>query len=180
MVLLGTISCYIPEYNYIDFRQTPVIESLDYTKEIQYLNRINHFELKQWFENQINFAKSFYKTEIKIIVILERPMVNPQRFKQSKSALRAYEATLIVLEILGLNYIIIDSKQWQHSFFGKDTSQINLKYESMKLGLLTLNEIYNKGIINELEFQRMSKCISSHGDADSLLICIYVSKQLLK
>lgn len=62
-------------------------------------------------------------------------MVNPQRFKQSKSALRAFESTIIVLELLGLNYIIIDSKKWQHHFFGKNTSQIDLKYESKKLGI---------------------------------------------
>lgn len=174
----GTIACLIPEYNYIDFQCTPIIQALDYTKEIQYLNRINHIELKKWFEKQINFAKQFYKTEIKPIVILERPMVNPQRFKQSKSALRAFEATLIVLELLQLNYIIIDSKQWQHYFFGKNTLQIDLKFESMKLGLLTLNNI--KGNLNELEIQKMTKCITNHGDADSLLICKYAFEQLIK
>lgn len=173
----GTISCIIPEYNYISFQCTPIFQYLDYTKEIQYINRINHFELKKWFENQLKIAKEFYKNEIKAIVILERPMVNPQRFKQSKSALRAYEATLIILELLKLNYIVLDSKQWQHYFFGKNTSQIDLKYESMKLGLLTLEKIYNK---DKMEFQEMKKCMIEHGDGDSLLICRYAKEQLIK
>ena len=38
----------------------------------------------------------------KILVVLERPMVNPSRFKASKSALRAYEATLIILELISI------------------------------------------------------------------------------
>lgn len=37
-----------------------------------------------WLKKHINYAKTIYKDEIKIIVILERPMVNPQRFKQSR------------------------------------------------------------------------------------------------
>jgi hypothetical protein len=40
--------------------------------------------LKNWLEKHIKAAKKLYKDEIKIIVILERPMVNPQRFKQSR------------------------------------------------------------------------------------------------
>ena len=48
----------------------------------------------------------------------------------------------------------------------------------MKLGLLTLNNI--KGNLNELEIQKMNKCITNHGDADSLLICKYAFEQLIK
>ena len=80
----GSISCFIPEYNYIDFLETPSIECHDYTQEIQKMNRIDWQNLEKWFKKHIEFGKQVYKNKIKIIVILERPMVNPQRFKQSR------------------------------------------------------------------------------------------------
>jgi hypothetical protein len=48
-----------------------------------------------------------------------------------------------VLDELQLDYIIIDSKKWQHHFFGKDTSQIDLKKSSMNLSLTILDNIEN-------------------------------------
>ena len=80
----GSIACIIRDKNYYDFLETPVKECLDYTQEIQKMNRIDVVELKKWFEKHIKVGKQFYKSKIKIIVILERPMVNPQRFKQSR------------------------------------------------------------------------------------------------
>lgn len=172
----GTIACIIPKINKIFFQKTPAFETLDYTKQIQYISRINHFQLKKWFEKCIFFLKNVYKNDIKVIVILQRPMVNPQRFKQSKSALRAYEATLIVLQLLNLDYIVIDSKQWQHYFFGKNTSQIDLKFESMKKGIEILQQ-YN--LIQEQK-NIMQELMKKHGDADSLLMCEFAKRSLIK
>lgn len=84
MELLGTISVMMLDHNYVDFKETPSIECYDYTKEIQKMNRIDFNELLNWFKNHINFAQEIYKDKLKVIVILERPMVNPQRFKQSR------------------------------------------------------------------------------------------------
>ena len=84
----GTISCMFDKY--LDFLETPSIESLDYTQEIQKMNRIDILTLKTWFENNLNLAKKFYKKKIKAIVILERPMVNPQRFKQSRICIKGF------------------------------------------------------------------------------------------
>lgn len=154
----GTIACVIPVLNKIFFQKTPAKQYLDYTKEIQYISRINHIQLKEWFEKCIFFLKNVYKQDIKVIVILQRPMVNPQRFKQSKSALRAYEATLIVLQLIGLDYIVIDSKQWQHYFFGKNTSQIDLKFESMKKGIEIL-QYYN---LTQEQKKSMQELITKH------------------
>ena len=46
---------------------------------------------------------------------MERPMINADRFKQSKNAARAFESTLMVLEMLGLNenYIITFSSSFR-------------------------------------------------------------------
>ena len=106
-------------------------------------------------------------------------MVNPQRFRESGYALRAFEATLIILEMLKLDYIIIDSKKWQHHFFGKDTTQIDLKKESLKLSLNILTDEYEKDNIYELDISNMKKLINSHGDGDSLLMCRYVKEKLI-
>jgi hypothetical protein len=86
--------------------------------------------------------------------------------------LRAFEATLIVLELLELNYIIIDSKKWQHHFFGKDTTQIDLKETSKKLSLNILERY--KGKISDEEYEDLNKNIVKHGDRRqfvNLLLC---------
>jgi hypothetical protein len=85
------------------FIETPVFKELSYTKEKQYIHRIN----------TIDIANNFPK---KAIVFLERPMVNPRAFTATQSALRALEAILIVLEGLGYkrdeSYFYVDSKTW--------------------------------------------------------------------
>lgn len=174
----GTTACVCSDYNYIDFQETPIIESYDYTQDVQKMNRVDFNVLKKWFEKHINFVSALYKTPIKIIVILERPMVNPQRFKQSGYALRAFEATLIVLEMLNLNYVIIDSKKWQHHFFGKDTTQVDLKKASKEKSFKILTE-YEKDNIYDLDFKRMKDVLEKHKDGDGLLICYYTKEKLI-
>ena len=171
----GTISCLIP-YDKNDikiyFEKTFNHVDLDYQKDINYIARIDWEKLKDWFNKIIKKAKTNYirkynKEDIKISVILERPMINADRFKQSKNAARAFESTLMVLEMLELekNYIIIDSKKWQHYFFGKNTVLIDLKEASKNKGIEYLTNLNEKRYKNELN------TIKQHGDADSLLIC---------
>ena len=167
----GTISCINKVDGTISFMKTPSRVELDYTQDIKYINRIDVVELKKWFETNISLMKDDNRF---IIVILERPMKNPTRFEQSISACRAFEATLIVLEELNLKYIVIDSKQWQHYFFGKNTTNIDLKLESMRKGLDVLNKNFKK------QYNEISEIIKNHGDADSLLICQYIIDQNTK
>lgn len=77
---------------YSAFIKTPVIKCLSYTKEIQHIHRID------W-----NVLKDNLPTE-NTTVLIERPMVNPRAFKATQSALRALEATIIVLEMLKIEY----------------------------------------------------------------------------
>lgn len=85
----GSIACLAVNNNYFDFKETPVIECYDYTREVQKMNRIDINLLKEWFNSHINFIKNNYNKNIKIIVVLERPMVNPQRFKQSRICIKS-------------------------------------------------------------------------------------------
>lgn len=53
------------------------------------------------------------------MVIMERPMVNPTRFKATTSALRCFEAELTLIEHLGFPYCYVDSKDWQRMLLPK-------------------------------------------------------------
>lgn len=88
-------------------RNTPIFNQQSYTKEKNRISRVMTSALKIWLEDsgcvEIDKVKCY----------IERPMINPMRFKASISAARALEATLIVLEELGIPYEYIDSKEWQ-------------------------------------------------------------------
>jgi len=173
----GTISAWDLKYNKIYFDETPVFKTLNYQKEIKYIDRINFNKLKEWFENIINKTKSLYNTNIKILAILERPMVNPQRFESSLNAVRALESTLLVLELLNIPYIIIDSKNWQHYFFGKNTLLLDLKKASKIYGIELL-EKYKEFNLNNIDY--IINISKIHGDTDALLIIKYAIDKLLK
>lgn len=170
----GTICAWHIKNNLIDFILTPNKHVLNYQKQITYIDRIDYIKLNLWFNQQIRKNKELNDKEIKIVVILERPMVNPQRFDSSINAVRAFQATIILLQQLGIKYVVIDSKEWQHYFFGKDTMMINLKLASKKLGIETIN-MYN----NERNAEYV-KLIEDHGDADALLIARYAKEKLIK
>ena len=63
------------------FEKVPVKVEQDYTKKKQNITRID-------FEG---LNKLIYSPNTNVKVIIERPMVNPMRFKASTSALRAFE-----------------------------------------------------------------------------------------
>ncbi len=168
----GTMCSWILESGLIDFIETPSKRELNYQKEINYIDRLDHNNFKDWIKNQIKSAELVYKDKIKVIIILERPMVNPKRFDASLMAVRTYESTLVILQQMNLNYIVIDSKQWQHYFFGKETTFIDLKFESLKKGLEVVNEYENLDNIKNL--------IEKHGDADALLITKFAIEKLIK
>lgn len=179
----GTISCIVkyPDNKFdIFFQKTPSYTVLDYQQSVQYIARIDWKKLKEWFENslkqiKLNYYKNYNVEEknLKPLIILERPMINADRFKQSKNAARAFEATLIVLEMLNLenNYIIIDSKKWQHYFFGKNTILLDLKKASLEKGIEFLLLFKNK-------YKNLIEIAKNHGDADSLLISKYALEKL--
>jgi len=123
------------------FYHTPVMKLLHYTKQKQFFSRIDTEKLERLFRSflcpeltQVSLLSSF--------VFLERPMVNPMRFKATESALRAYEATLIVLERLRIGYRVIDSKEWQKQLLPtgiKGSSE--LKKASLDIGKRTFPQI---------------------------------------
>ncbi len=133
------------------FLPTPVYKTRSYTKEDKYIHRI----LWQDLVNNIPHGSSVY---------LERPMVNQKAFTATASALRALEATLIVLEMLNIAPAYIDSKEWQKEFISSSIiGHDDMKIASMNIGI-------------ELFPNHASK-IKEHGDADGLLIAEYARRR---
>ena len=135
----------ISESGYV-FIPTPTKKERNYTKKKAYITRIDVVKLESLLKDYSG------------MVVIERPMVNPGRFKSTMSAIRALEATITVLERLGLPYEYIDSKEWQKSIL-PGTSGEQLKEESKWLGCKL--------------FPNFKDQITKHGDADSLLIAQY-------
>lgn len=139
---LGIISKNIVEYYPI-----PIKKELSYTKKKQNITRIDIGKLKNLLKMPVFFA------------MIERPMINPTRFKASMSAMRSLEAVVIALEDLGIDYKYIDSKEWQGALLPKEAKGKELKVASSIVGA----RIYPKVI----------KTIKKQGDADGLLIAHY-------
>lgn len=83
--------------------ETPTFKQVNYTKKKATITRIWPQKLTEILEPYKDSA----------LVYLERPMVNPKRFKATVSAVRSLEAMQIVFEQLEIPYCFIDSKEWQ-------------------------------------------------------------------
>jgi hypothetical protein len=105
----------------MEFWATPVFKSLNYTKAVGYSSRVKGDVLKIRLEPYVEGAT----------VVIERPMINPMRWVPSVSAVRADEATRIVLEMLGAKYIYVDSKEWQKSMLPKRSSVPRLMKDAL-------------------------------------------------
>ena len=91
---------------------------------------------------------------------IERPFTgSAMMINTTVLAARAHEATMIVLEQLGIGYETVDSRQWQKAMLGDVTGSANLKKASMLRGIQM--------------FPAHAQAIKEHGDADSLLMCHY-------
>jgi len=129
------------------FFKTPVKKTLNYTKKKSYVTRID-------FPALLELLSQFKDNSF---CLIERPMVNPGRFQATASALRAFEATLIVLEELKIPHEVIDSKKWQKEFFPRGLKGTReLKKASIEVG---------KRLFPEVE--------PIHDDFDGLLIAEY-------
>jgi hypothetical protein len=128
----------------VRYEKFPTKSTINYQKEEQHITRVDVPALRILLVNW-NIPKD-------TIVLLERPLINPTRFKASISAARCFEATIIVLEELGLDYKVVDSKAWQRVLLPNIEGSNELKKASLELG---------KKLFPNLKLKK---------DADSLLI----------
>lgn len=148
----GTIGILASGSSY--FYKTPTKVEQDYTKAKANTTRVDVVKLKNLLVDYEGFD---------VHCILERPMVNPARFVATKSALRALEATLNVIELLGFAYSYCDSKEWQKILLPKGSRGDQLKSDS-------------KDISKRL-FPKHTDLIEKHKDGDGLLIAEYCRRK---
>lgn len=90
---------------------TPVKRCRNYQKTEKHLNRVDAEALFDILHDRVYVPAQ--QTGIRTLVLLERPYCNPAGFNASMLAARALEATLVVLDLLHLEYRFVDSKEWQ-------------------------------------------------------------------
>lgn len=133
----------------VTFQKTPVIKQQNYTKAADNISRIDTPGMIDLF-NQIPVNSEIH-------CLIERPMVNPKMFKATLSAIRALEATQVILEAFKIPFQFLDSKEWQKATLPSGTKGDDLKFQSLQVA-----ERYYPG-----------KLIKGHKDADGLLIAHY-------
>ena len=151
----GTIAM-IDTLGNVSLSSMPVKKELSYTKTKQWINRVDFPELISILsksDQMLNPDGSITIANVKIFI--ERPMINPMRWKASVSAIRCLEATIIALEQLSLPYEYIDSKEWQKHMLPSGLEGPELKKAS-------------KSVAN-----RMFPSIEIRNDGDALLIAKY-------
>jgi len=158
----GTIA-WVSNLHPAGFVETPVKSEQNYTREKKNVTRIDTKALEALLQELLE------KTDTapdECVAVIERPMVNPMRFMASCSALRALEATLIVLENLGIPRMYTDSRAWQKSLLPQGCKGApELKRASEDIGLRL--------------FPCLDKTIKKHKDADALLIAEWARRSNL-
>lgn len=155
----GTIA-WVGEYLAPCMIETPVFSEQSYTKEKKNITRVNHKELKKWLSEVVRGEEN---PEESVLVVIERPMINPLRFQASISAARSLESTLIAIEELGLPRMYVDSRKWQKKLLPQGCKGEELKKASMDIGCRL--------------FTSQEKIIRKHKDADSLLIAEWARRE---
>lgn len=131
------------------FVHTPVKKEQNYTKAKKTISRLDCAAF-------LDIVKQEKGTEV--VVLMERPLVNPTRFAATTTALRCFEAELILIETLNYRIIYIDSKEWQSKMLPKG---IKGSDELKKLSLDVGNRLFP-------QFKDFK-----HPDRDGLLIAEY-------
>ena len=161
----GSIGIVNPDGSYAFYSPTPTKQEQNYTKTKKVMSRID-----------IDLLEPLLKPYQTGYAYLERPMVNPMRFVATVSAVRALEATLIVLEKLKISYEYLDSKKWQHELLPSGIWKVNTTAsgrEVQKADSKTLKKA-SKDVVT-----RMFANAVISGDGEGLLIAEYGRRQKL-
>lgn len=152
----GSIAIIGPDGSH--FIKTPVKLEQSYTKKKQNISRVQVHILKKFFRDNTKPNERF--------AILERAMINPQRFKASMSAMRTLEAEVLILESLKIPFMYCDSKEWQRVLLPRGTKgPESLKKASADIGVRL--------------FPEHEETIRKQKDADGLLIAEWARRENL-
>lgn len=143
---------------------TPVTLQQDYIKKKKNINRVDC----TLFTTVLKTGGGIYHGvtsgfTVPLKAVIERPLVNPQMFKATMSAVRCLEAQLIILESYAIPYMFIDSKEWQRELLPSGCRGPALKKASMDIGIRL--------------FPDLKTLILKQKDADGLLIAEYARRK---
>ena len=149
----------------ISFNKMPVFKQQEYTKKKQNVSRI---DVPQLYMELFKYLRG---TDTAIFM-LERPMINPRRYKASFSAIRCLEATLITLELLQrkhgrVYYFFVDSKEWQSAIIPNATGASKAKALSLK------SASRDYGLLHYPQFGKELLRSSVDGDALAMVDYLY-------
>ena len=143
------------------FVETPQFVEQSYTKTSKNISRIDRKALRELILKILGEHKPY-----EALAILERPRVNPKQFTTTLSAMRALEATLCVLEDIGVPFTYTDSRPWQKKLLPQGIKgSAKLKKASMEIGCRL--------------YPQFAEAIREHEDADGLLIATWASRERL-
>jgi len=148
---IGYMNTITGEYFY---KEMPIKNGRDYTQREKNITRIVYSDLCDIFKRWLTVDKN------QTFILLERPMINPERFEASIVAARAYEIVITAIEQFNIEFDTIDSRLWQKKLLPIGTKgEADLKQASFDLGL----KLFPSCISTILKVQ----------DADGLMIALY-------
>jgi len=153
----GSIAFIVKGSGVATYFQVPTFKEQSYTKKKQQITRLD--------TNKLRVLLSEYSYNSRLRIFLERPYVSPQGFKTTISAVRAMEASLIVIESLGLSYEWIDSRQRQKEMLPAGLKGAELKHASKDIGIRL--------------FPHLEEVIIKQKDVDGLLIAEWARRNNL-
>jgi len=142
------------------FVPMPTFVEQNYTKKKGNITRVDATKLD-------DILYDFTKDAKTVKIMMERPMVNPKRFAATRSALRALEATLVVINFLDFPITYIDSKEWQKEMLPKGVKgPSELKKASRDIAC----RLFPK---HKKQIKRTNRNGRDEGDGDGILIAEY-------
>jgi len=138
---------------------TPKKKELNYTKTKRFIHRVDGTKLKNLISSSLIELGCIDPQDV--MVFIERPFTNIKAINTMLLSVRALEATLIVIELLGLPYMYVDSKEWQRHMLPSGLEKKELKMASMQVG---------QRLFPSVDF-------SDFDDADGLLIAEYYRRK---
>ena len=147
------------EHNNV-FLETPIIKEQSYTKKKDIISRVDINRLYEILAEAMN-NEGCQPSDC--MVVMERPLINPEMFKTSMNASRTLEAELCVVEMLSIPHVYIDSRQWQRELLPQGIKgSAELKKASKDIGIRI--------------FPAHTELIARHKDADGILIAYWARK----
>lgn len=160
----GAVACLDGDTTIVD--NTPVFETFSYQKQASKIHRIDVKKLYGLLLKMVhNRPRECGAPEEQVHVTIERPMVMPARFAATVSALRAYEATLVCLDLFlpTASVQTVDSRGWQKMFLPEGLKGPELKKASLQRGIE--------------RWPGHADWIRKQKDADALFLALYGKKE---